>query len=135
MPPWETVKSLLSFLVTDGVPDPEEQLRIGMFDILRAHFLPKAHRIFYRAFGRSQGARGWLCGWAAELCVWIQRCEQQLDARLAESSPVRRVCSWQLQSCVVLQHSEIHGDDFFVLANSRRNRSHWHGVGIQVQGS
>ena len=45
--PWETVKSLLSFLVTDGVSDPEEQLDIGICDSSRAHFMPKADRELY----------------------------------------------------------------------------------------
>ena len=41
MPPWETVKSLLSFLVTDGVSDSEEQLEFGIFDISRGHLCRK----------------------------------------------------------------------------------------------
>ena len=45
--PWETVKSLLSFLVTDGVSDPEEQLDIGICDSYRAPFMPKADRELY----------------------------------------------------------------------------------------
>ena len=37
MSPWETVKSPpLSFLVTDGVSDPEEHFEIVIFDICRA---------------------------------------------------------------------------------------------------
>ena len=47
MPPWKTIKSPLSFLVTDGIPDHEEQLEMGMFDISRAHFMPKANRELY----------------------------------------------------------------------------------------
>ena len=57
--PWATVKSLLSFLVTDGVSDPEEQLEVGIFDMSRAHFMPKADRIARRASGRCQGTRRW----------------------------------------------------------------------------
>ena len=33
-----------SFFVTDGVSDPEEQLEIGIFDISRAHVMPRADR-------------------------------------------------------------------------------------------
>ena len=47
MPPWETAKSLFSFLVTDGISDREEQLEFGMFDIAHAHFMPKADRELY----------------------------------------------------------------------------------------
>ena len=32
------------FLVTDGVSEADERLEIGMFDISRAHFMPKADR-------------------------------------------------------------------------------------------
>ena len=56
--PWATVKSPLSFLVTDGVSDPEEQLEVGIFDISRAHFM--------RASGHCQGTRRWGSGWTAE---------------------------------------------------------------------
>ena len=44
MPPWETVKSMRSFLVTDGISDREKQLEFCLFDISRAHFMPKADR-------------------------------------------------------------------------------------------
>ena len=30
--------------MTDGVPDPKEELDFGIFDISRAHFMPKADR-------------------------------------------------------------------------------------------
>ena len=33
-----------SFFVTDGFSDPEEQLEIGIFDISRAHVMPRADR-------------------------------------------------------------------------------------------
>ena len=46
VPPWETVKAPLAFLVKDGVSDAEEQLYIGMFDISRAHFMPKDRELY-----------------------------------------------------------------------------------------
>ena len=59
MPPWETVKSLVSSLVTDGVSDREEQLEMGIFDIFRAHFMSKTDRelIVHRASRRRRGSR------------------------------------------------------------------------------
>ena len=67
MPPWETVKSLLSFPVTDGVSDPEEQLEIGIFDISRAHFVPRADRELYIELpDEAQGTRGWRCDCTGE---------------------------------------------------------------------
>ena len=45
MPPWETIKSLLSLLVTDGVCTSE--LEVGIFDISRAHFQAPAARELY----------------------------------------------------------------------------------------
>ena len=47
IPRWKTVKALLSFLVTEGIIDREEHLDGGMFDISRAHFMPKADRELY----------------------------------------------------------------------------------------
>ena len=51
MPPWEAVKTLLSLLVTDGVDcagtSPEEELEMAIFDISRAHFMPKCKRELY----------------------------------------------------------------------------------------
>ena len=45
MPPWEMIKTLLSLLVTDGVPGLEgEELELAIFDISRAHFMPEARR-------------------------------------------------------------------------------------------
>ena len=45
MPPWETVKSLLSFLVMDGISDRGELLEICTFDIFRAvFFTPSSDR-------------------------------------------------------------------------------------------
>ena len=42
--------------------------------------------------------QGWRCGSTAEPShVPSQRRKQQMKARLAESSPVRRVCSWHSQ--------------------------------------
>ena len=45
MPPWERVKSLLSFLVMDGISDRGELLEICTFDIFRAvFFMPSSDR-------------------------------------------------------------------------------------------
>ena len=41
MPPWEMIKALFSLLVTDGVDGCDEELEMGIFDISRAHFMPK----------------------------------------------------------------------------------------------
>ena len=81
MPPLKTIKSPLSFLVTGGIPDHEEQLEMGIFDISRAHFMPKANRELYIKLpdeAKSPG-EGDVAG----------RLKQQLDARLAEPSSVR----------------------------------------------
>ena len=48
MPPWEAIKSLLFFLVTDGIEtENDEELEVGIFDISRAHFMPKVKRELY----------------------------------------------------------------------------------------
>ena len=54
MPPWEVIKILFSLLVSDGIDDMEDfdpnlasvddELEMGIFDISRAHFMPKAER-------------------------------------------------------------------------------------------
>jgi len=47
-PPWEVIKTLLSLLVTDGVPGVSDgELELGVFDISRAHFMPKVNRELY----------------------------------------------------------------------------------------
>ena len=108
MPPWVTVKCLLSFLVTDGVRRTVghrnlRHLSCSLYAEIR-------QTIVHRASERSQGTvtrrRGRTI---VSQHVRIQRCKQQVDAKLVESSPVRRgVCSWQGQSCQVLErhHSE-----------------------------
>lgn len=48
MPPWEMIKVLLGFLVTDefdGVV--EDDLVMGIFDTSRAHFMATAERVLY----------------------------------------------------------------------------------------
>ena len=97
-------------------------MEIGIFDIARAHFVPKADRKFHierpdeakvpgdgDVVGRLNRS---MYGFGNAGNNWI----------LAESSPVRRVCSWQGQSSVVLRQRNsrglVHGDDFYVLANS-----------------
>ena len=48
MPPWEMIKVLLGFLVTDGFDGIDsEDLCIGIFDISRAHFMAPAERELY----------------------------------------------------------------------------------------
>ena len=47
MPPWEMIKALLSLLVTKGVSRSGAELELGIFDISRAHFMPKADRELY----------------------------------------------------------------------------------------
>merc|ERR1711994_43709 len=68
MPPWEMIKILLGLLVTDGVPGPvaqistehennvikgdvenndDDELMLGIYDISRAHFMPKVKRELY----------------------------------------------------------------------------------------
>lgn len=68
MPPWEMIKILLGLLVIDGVPGPVEppnnnsdkiiirndgggsdndELMLGIYDISRAHFMPKVKRELY----------------------------------------------------------------------------------------
>ncbi len=46
-PPWEVVKGLFSLMVTDPVSENDEELEIGIFDISRAHFMPKVNRELY----------------------------------------------------------------------------------------
>ena len=53
-PPWEVIKGLFSLLVTDPKENkssnnykPDEDLVVGVFDISRAHFMPKAQRELY----------------------------------------------------------------------------------------
>ena len=79
------------------------------------HFRHLSRRFFHAQFGyrmehgiagQSQGARRWCwCGTTEPKHVRVQRCKQQLDARLAESSRVGRRCSWQNKPCAVLQPS------------------------------
>ena len=92
MPPWEAVKTLLSLLVTDGVDgagsSPEEELEMAIFDISRAHFMPKCKRELYielppedrvpgdgdvvgrlnrNMYGFRDAANGWSEDWQATL--------------------------------------------------------------------
>merc|ERR1711994_1003954 len=47
MPPWEMIKILLGLLVTDDIPGCPDELMLGIYDISRAHFMPKAERELY----------------------------------------------------------------------------------------
>ena len=46
-PPWELIKVLFSLLVSDGPHQRGEELEIGVYDISRAHFMPRAVRELY----------------------------------------------------------------------------------------
>ena len=136
MPPWETVKSLLSFLVTDGVSDPEEQLEIGIFDISRAHFVPRADRELYIELPDEAKAPG-----DGDVIVRVHR--STYGFRDASNNWMREWQSFiQSQVCAVGKANlalffnkqrnstgAVHGDDFYVLqsgAQSITMAKPWH---------
>ena len=107
MPPWVTVKCLVSFLVTDGVRRTvgHRNLRHLSCSLYAEIRLTIVHRASERSQGTLTRRRGRTI---VSQHVRIQRCKQQVDAKLVESSPVRRgVCSWQGQACKVLERHRL----------------------------
>ena len=107
MPPWVTVKCLLSFLVTGGARRTvgHRNLRHLSCSLYAEIRQTTAHRASERSQGTLTRRRRRT---TVPQHVRIQRCKQQVDAKLVESSPVRRgVCSWQGQSCNVLERHRL----------------------------
>lgn len=124
-PPWETVKALFSLLVTDPSdrfnPEKKEQV-MGVYDISRAHFMPKAEREIYveipdedrqpgeedhvgrlnrNMYGCRDASHGWMKDWQALL--------GSDGYVVGEANPAlfynaERGC-----------RGAVHGDDFYVL--------------------
>ena len=107
MPPRERAKFLLIFLVTDGVSDPEKSWKSEystsllptscqkLTEICTSSFRTKPRhqekamffgRLNCSMYGFREASNSWMLDW------------QSLP-------PVRRVCGWQGQSCVVLQQT------------------------------
>ena len=85
MPHWEAIKSLLSFLVTDGIEtENDEELEVGIFDISRAHFMPKVKRELYIELPPEDMKPGEedMVGRQSQH-VRLQRCEFRMAGRLA----------------------------------------------------
>ena len=76
-----------------------------------SYCMQKVDRELYIEFpDEARDTRRRRCCWTAEPHhARIQRCMQQLFARLAESSPVSRVRSWQGQSWFLQQTTKLEG--------------------------
>ena len=123
MPPWEMVKVLLGFMVTDGFDgiDPDD-LVMGCFDISRAHFMAPAERELYielpdeaktpedgdvvgrlnrMMYGFRDASNGWARDWQALL----------KDNRYK----VGRANAALFYNREMKSRGGVHGDDFYVL--------------------
>jgi hypothetical protein len=125
MPPWEAVKTLLSLLVTDGVDDAsfdDEELEMAIFDISRAHFMPKCKRELYielppedrdfndgdlvgrlnrNMYGFRDAANGWSEDW--------QRTLSEVGFAVGVANPAL------FHRSSDNTRGAVHGDDFYVL--------------------
>jgi hypothetical protein len=124
MPPWEAIKALMSLLVSDGLEtENDEELELGIFDISRAHFMPKAKRELYieipaedlspedgdvvgrlnrNMYGFRDASSGWQEDW--------QELLRSEGYDVGTANPALFLNS--------ARHSRgaVHGDDFYVLA-------------------
>jgi len=123
-PPWELVKSLFSLLVTD-LPQHVgggHEMCIGVFDISRAHFMPKCHRELYveiPAEDRGPGEevyvgrlnRG-MYGFRDASNAWMKDW-QELLAEGGYQVGVANPASFFNEA--EFSGGAVHGDDFYVL--------------------
>ena len=119
-PPWEMVKALFSLLVTD-VEKQDKELVMGVFDISRAHFMPKVLRELYVEIPEEdkKPEEGDICRSVEQRHVWFQRCKPCVDVGLARASSWRRLQGaanpalfYNAEEC---SRGAVHGDDFHVL--------------------
>ncbi|CAE8666137.1 unnamed protein product, partial [Polarella glacialis] len=122
--PWEMVKSLLSFLVTDEFPGADEELELGIFYISRAHFMPVAARELYveisdedrlpgdgdvvgrlnrNMYGFRDASHGWMEDWQKLLASGGYKMGKANSALFYNAKPQGR--------------GAVHGDDFYVLGS------------------
>ena len=124
-PPWEVVKGLFSLLVTESSekfnPDKKE-LVMGVFDISRAHFMPKVEREIYveladedkeageenyvgklkrNMYGCRDASHGWMKDWQALLGS---------DGYVVGEANPALFYNAERES-----RGAVHGDDFYVL--------------------
>ena len=119
-PPWEMIKVLFSLLVSDGPHTRGEDLQIGIYDISRAHFMPKAIRELFielpdidqvagedkvgllrrTMYGCRDASHGWMLDW------------QQLLSEQGYKVGVANPSLFYNESANA--RGAVHGDDFIV---------------------
>jgi hypothetical protein len=123
-PPWELVKSLFSLLVTD-LPQHVgggHEMCIGVFDISRAHFMPKCQRELYveiPAEDRGPGEEDYvgrlnrgMYGFRGASNAWMKDWQELL----AEGGYQVGVANLALFfNEAEFSRGAVHGDDFYVL--------------------
>jgi hypothetical protein len=125
MPPWEMIKALFSLLVTDDV-EPAEELEIGIFDISRAHFMPKVRRELYIELpeeDRLPGEEGMIgrlnrnmYGFRDASAGWFDDWQELLESdgfKIGAANPAL------FHNQEKKSRGAVHGDDFVVLAPKR----------------
>jgi len=126
MPPWEIIKTLLSLLVTSGVDPDGEELEMGIFDISRAHFMPKASRRLFieipeedrkpsegdivgllerNMYGFRDASKGWQEDW--------QKLLEGEGYQVGKANPALFL------NAEMKSKGAVHGDDFYVLGPRR----------------
>ena len=124
MPPWEMIKALFSLLITDDLE--EEELEIGIFDISRAHFMPKVRRELYielpdedrlageedmvgrlnrNMYGFRDASAGWLEDWQ--------------DLLVTDGCTIGVANPELFHNAKRRSRGAVHGDDFVVLASRK----------------
>ncbi|CAK9027043.1 Reverse transcriptase Ty1/copia-type domain-containing protein, partial [Durusdinium trenchii] len=120
-PPWEMVKALFSLLVTD-FEKQDKELVMGVFDISRAHFMPKVLRELYveipeedkkpeegdivgrlnrGMYGFRDASHAWMLDW--------QELLRGGGYRVGAANPA---LFYNAEEC---SRGAVHGDDFYVL--------------------
>ena len=123
-PPWESVKSLFSLLVTDlpkSATAGGQELVMGVYDISRAHFMPKVERELYielppedrvpgedlvgklkrNMYGFRDASHGWMKDW-----------QKLLESGGYQVGAANPALFYNEESC---SRGAVHGDDFYVL--------------------
>lgn len=122
MPPVESLKSLVSHMMTEQVDLEKEELIFAVFDVSRAHFNAVAERELYATLPEEMAQEGFCAKLrrtmygtqdAARLWgeLWANHLEKQDDFSIGKSSRAL-FCSSSLKGFC-------HGDDFAVVASEK----------------
>ena len=119
MLPWETVKSLIS---CDGrsLRTRREQLELGIFDISRAHFLPKADRVCTLPDEAKAQGEGDVVGRLNHIMYGFRDASNigMRDWSTPGGRAVGKANPALFSNRQRNSRGAVHGDDFYVLANT-----------------